>query len=526
MQRQKMRNSHCLLRWIAGGMAVVMCFLLTVNAGAVLTVDAAETAGVEADTLLEALDGLRSAADPEIQAAYPDLFKEQSQWNIAAQWLREDVLSGIRKCTLALNTRTSLEAKINGLEDKLTASEHVSPEEAALWMETVRERQGAVVRDPVAELAQGLAALGDTALVTAEADACLAELAGLESSVDALSATADELHRWQNIDTLLEQISGYVMPEEDGAESVYASAREQYLTLVQRRDAGKEAVKDFFTLTQLEQTELAGSIRQLELDTEAFPMTVALDSLSILAAQQDQIEALKTQNQSLSGKMVFAYIALGTAVLGILMAVVAAVFALRSKGDELDVSLLASRADAEALTAQNRSLQTRVEMLDQKLDRVYTDREQTKQNLQEKMDEPKPAKPSLVPQPPIQPVEEPLRGSQRQVCCLTLKYQNTNPDNSYLEADKNGQYVLFDDDTVELRKLDGNDFNELKGWRDSGVLYLFDAQIDGKRLQAGQDMLPGGYYAAVATAERARVTLNRKDSYKLQHRGCVRMKRS
>lgn len=523
MQRQKMRNSHCLLRWIAGGMAVVMCFLLTVNADAVLTVDAAETAGVEAETLLEALDGLRSAADPEIQAAYPDLFKEQSQRNIAAQWLREDVLSGIRKCTLALNTRKSLEAKINGLEDKLTASEHVSPEEAALWMETVRERQEAVVRDPVAELAQGLAALGDTALVTAELDACLAELAGLESSVDALSATADELHRWQNIDTLLEQISDYAMLEEAGAESVYESVREQYLALVQRRDAAKEEVKDFFTLTQLEQTELAGSIRQLELDAEAFPMTVAL---SVLAAQQDQIEVLKTQNQSLSGKMVFAYIALGTAVLGILMAVVAAVFALRSKGEELDVSLLASRADAEALTAQNRSLQTQVELLDQKLDRVYTDREQTKQNLQEKMDEPKPAKPSLVPQPPIQPVEEPLRGSPRQVCCLTLKYQNTNPDNSYLEADKNGQYVLFDDDTVELRKLDGNDFNELKGWRDSGVLYLFDAQIDGKRLQAGRDMLPGGYYAAVATAERARVTLNRKDSYRLQHRGCVRMKRS
>jgi len=118
---------------------------------------------------------------------------------------------------------------------------------------------------------------------------------------------------------------------------------------------------------------------------------------------------------------------------------------------------------------------------------------------------------------------KPILGSDQQVGVLKMNYQFINPANSYLTENPAGKVILFSDDTVELAPSEMNITNELNGWINKGVFYLFEVEVDGKIVDPQWDKLPAGHHYITATIRRPVVKNMGNGSYIILSKGHIRM---
>ena len=194
---------------------------------------------------------------------------------------------------------------------------------------------------------------------------------------------------------------------------------------------------------------------------------------------------------------------------------------IRIQNPELPEDKSGNNHIAEALNQQNQILRRQLDQLDKKVDLLVQDQKKKPAPAPK----PEPVKTEAPKTEKKKPVKEVSLGSSKVVCRLSLKYQTINAANSYLTRDTDGSFVLYDDNTLALHESEMQISNEFKDWKNSGLLYLFNAQVDGNVLDADRDNLPAGYFETSKMVARAQVTPSGDGRFNLKRRGVISMTR-
>lgn len=279
-----------------------------------------------------------------------------------------------------------------------------------------------------------------------------------------------------------------------------------------------------------EQLQLAA---QVQTALESYP-----DLMNPTAGLEQKIQALQEEVREANRKFILVYIGLAVAAVGLLMSIVAMVFAVRKpKAEPVDLSFAASRADVEALHRQNQVLNQQYSLLEKKIsqnplgadmevlarrlgavERHVSDMENglTQSKHQEILSQTSVQKPAG-----IQGEKPALRGY------LHLNYQSLSPELSVLTPNQDGEYALYEDGTLLPREpLQGRlqQINGLSGWKASGLLYLFNPQLDGVECTGTTLPESQNYYKLGQVLRQAQVRGN-GGNYQLQTKGCVVLER-
>lgn len=276
---------------------------------------------------------------------------------------------------------------------------------------------------------------------------------------------------------------------------------------------------------------------QIKTTVDGYP-NVLRNLSSQAAEQQALIQDLNAEIQSGGRKLLLVYIALAVSGLGIVMSIIATVFSVhKPKETPVDLSATASRDDVEALQRQNQILNSQCLLQEEKLNQlsaVATDVDTVKCSLvgMEKrlsdIENKLPAQKEEIIQD-TNTSSEMKRGSPVSKpalkCYLRLNYQSLSPDLSVLIPDSNGEYALYEDGSILPREpLQGtlNQFNSLAGWTSTGMLYLFNPQLDGIECSSGSLPASQQYYKVGQVLRPASAKAN-GGNYQLQAKGCIRM---
>ena len=255
--------------------------------------------------------------------------------------------------------------------------------------------------------------------------------------------------------------------------------------------------------------------------TEAEPA----EKMDEMLAVKEELDTLRSEMEQ--GKLV-PYIALGVGAVGLLIAVIAAVLALtkRSEEPELDVTTLASRKDVEKLDEQNRTLAARIGDQDEMLHRQIDQQNRQSEALRKEILRLRQQETQAIPQkkePEVDQIGTDKKSAK--VCGMNLVYNSYSPGSSFLsKSGDDGEYTRYDDHTVAFVNLQPNSINQLSGWSSDGLFYLFDPEIDGKRVGGEQFSQYPGFYRAVSTVCRAKVRSLPTGDYVLLEKGTVAMK--
>ncbi len=419
----------------------------------------------------------------------------------------------------AAAARKTLDEQAVKLQEKIGKTDLEHPETC---LESLTKQLEALPVDPMTELIEAFSMIEIQPLETKAADSYYSAVIALDTAV----ANCDEiLDLYQKAWKELHKLQDYV-EKQDKSSSAAALFSEMVIRWYEQEDK----LETYFQLTPEEQPALLLAYEQLRQEIEVFPLLAALTNSSTVKKQESQMADLTAQVEDLSGKLVFSYIALGIAAFAILMGIVAAVFALRKpKGqDHPDWASLATRDDVIALSNQQSTLRNQIGMLERKsqgkgqidadeLVKIQNELKQLQASLEAKTKGiQQAAAVSQTPPPPPPP---------KPICELELHYSPISPANSYMSKTSNGQYELWADMTVTTKPIWKGQMNSLMGWRESGLLYLYDPVINGVCLNMSRDSLPIGYYEIDEIIAPASVTESMANNYLLRQRGQVRMRK-
>lgn len=509
---------------------------------------------VTAADLKEACNLLNETRDEieglEKSTAANDILKALQGGN--QNYLREDILAAVGKCTEALKARKELEEQKNALSEKITDSEFLSDEEKEQYLTFLETLTDAIQYDPEKELADMLAEMGEVPIETIGVNQYLLDMQEKRTSMEGLNQVLDTLYMWKDIDENLNEVSIQV-------NAAPADIQEQAAALAEQWTDMKERAADYFMLPIEEQEALAAGIWKLSEDVNSFDKAVVFKVTSSIMQQETQIEAVQNEMEVLQNKMyIISFLGPLLVILVVAMVIVAVICCLRTpkttekkyKSLQKGMDTLGSRDDSlkknidnvqkkvdsgsesveklqELLDAVVKQLDVygkRIESLEEMVRKLYQEKEenirdiseQTRSNAHEKKVEP----PIPVPNPEPAPIEP------SPVCNLKLEYLTYNPASSYLEKDDKGTYVLFEDETVGIRGNDScwSSSNTVGGWKDSGYLFLFEAEINGVQVDA-DDRTFVEYYRITKVVSRAKVEKRPDGRYGCSKKGRIRMER-
>ena len=477
--------------------------------------------------------------DEDAQKEYKELLKDITK--DLTPYLFRDVLEAVEKCAEAVALQAEHKSNISNMLEKVDLDPYLEDTVKGNFVENLNIfAMGYPDMDFITLLLEAVAAYPEDGIRTDVFDEALEGMKKQNLEMENLSDLLDVTDSWQNIN---EQLAEYTGEQDEAMIAMVEQARAT-------AEALKADIEDFFALALNDpekQAALDEQIEKLEQYVEAFPTLLTILSSPYeqqqeeqIAQLQQQIEEMKEQmalmQEDLAGtdsKSVFGFIALGVAVLAVIMGIIAAVCALKKKGDEGTENLQAAvRKDLEAVEAQNDILKCRMNLLFSKLDEMkepqpidFAQLQALERSVEDNRKDIDEIKRSLNPIPGPKPGPGPDPDSVPPVVArLRLSYQSVNPKNSYLYVHDNGEYNLHSDNTVSLRESELHKVNELRGWRDNGLLHMFRPEIDGKVLE-NYENLPTGYFEAAAVKTRASVKRAGESTYTLLQKGGIVMKR-
>lgn len=291
----------------------------------------------------------------------------------------------------------------------------------------------------------------------------------------------------------------------------------------------EEVLKDFFHAEPEQQKMLLANMKTLAENTDAYGVDIAVEAVQANRETQQNLAAL--QEQVLRGDAGSKLLGLiGTALGGVsvVLGILAMVFGLRSRTEvePVDLSATASRADAEALSQQNRILRDNLEKMEDRVDALGAQLDQLT------------SRPAPVPGNTETKSAEEAKGKTGQesakvshrepiaVGTLKLDYQSIAPDNSFLRRDPDGDYVLYDDGTISPNGNVLGKMNQMNGWAGSGLLYLFNVSMDGREYSSASLENARGYYIAKTVPRRAKVEEAGQSAYCLKSKGMIAMEKT
>ena len=288
-------------------------------------------------------------------------------------------------------------------------------------------------------------------------------------------------------------------------------------------------LEDFFHAEPEVQKNLLANMKTLADDTDAYGVDIAVQAVQANRETQQSLVAL--QEQVLRGDAGSKLLGLiGTALGGVsvVLGILAMVFGLRSRteAEPVDLSATASRADAEALSQQNRILRDNLEKMEDRVDALGA---QLDQLTSRPAPVPGNAETKSAEEAKEKTGKEPAKVSHREpiaVGTLKLDYQSIAPDNSFLRRDPDGDYVLYDDGTISPNGNVLGKMNQMNGWAGSGLLYLFNVSMDGREYSSASLENARGYYIAKTVPRRAKVAEAGQSAYCLKSKGTIALEKT
>lgn len=521
----KVKKSHGAAKLLSVLLAVLLCATLPVVAGAQAldetTTVAPETELAQSQAEERAVTAQElSAAKDELVALLPQKTLDENADVIqSANWsdtfCREDVLTAVQMNAQVLQSRKKLETVRAELVRSIEGNGFLTDEQRTYFLSALEENKAELPDDLTDQLFADLRDLTQKSISTEEVSQALTGLTEQTTAVDGLSRLLNEMESWTACEMRIEAVSEFL-----SGKAGKSAAEEQCRELVSREEALSSSINEYFALSSEEQAGLAESVQAFCRDVETCLVGSVLDNAR-------ELDALRSETEQLSGKLMPGYIALGVGVVGLLIAVIAAVLALTKRSEEpaLDVTTLASREDAEKLDEQNRMLAARIgdqdEMLHNRIQQQDRQIEALRAEIRKLQRSEAPAPQQKKEQVPAQTVAVQL---PVKVCDLNLVYNSYSPGSSFLSrSDSGSEYALYDDNSVEFVNPMPNAMNQLSGWSSGGLFYLFDPEINGQRVGVEEFQQYPGFYRAASTHCRAKVRSLPSGDYVLVEKGTIAM---
>ena len=525
-------------------LALTICFALAMQASA--TTDALPEAQPGAETQTEEVAAEEATEEaPELtqenlDAALANLLlkldaDQTAQYGATLNTMntpanvREDIVDAVNTCAASLDAIDAAEAQLEKLIEKMqdcTILEDIQKEEAvadlrSAWMQA----EFFPVIDLMTQV-EAMSADETVKLSTATMETGMEDLQDLTERMEATDALLGALELLPGIDRNLELLNASFAVDAMDVGNLEDRILLEVNEFTNRRQEIAGEIDGIFGEKAEDQKKLQEDITALSQELGIYPTLALMDTVRYADSVSADVTGLETALAENQSKMIIGTIALILAGVAILMAVVVAVFAVgKARGDKVDLSIYASRADVDAVSRQNKQLKMHNDQMGMRMETLIREVEQLKERPVVEAPRPEVVKVEapVVVEPPKP--EKPILGSDQQVGVLKMNYQFINPANSYLTENPAGKVILFSDDTVELAPSEMNITNELNGWINKGVFYLFEVEVDGKLLDPQRDNLPAGHHYITATIRRPVVKNMGNGSYIILSKGHIRMSR-
>lgn len=473
-------------------------------------------AEVSAEALQEAKEAFLALLPEKTKAQYTELIQSQ-EW--ADAFCREDILAALQLNVKSLEAGNEDMSLRGALTQTVQEQEFLTEEQRTYYLNTIDGMQAELGEYPSEELLNSLSAFTEVSIATTEANNYLTCAEAQITSLKNLSDLLDTMELWQDSNAQVALLSEQLNDGQSSKNAVMVRCNE----LVAQAARMNDEVNTFFALDAEAQQQLIGELRAFSGGVDAFLVDTVLDNAQKLTVLQEE-------TQQVTRKQVLVYVALGVGGLAVLIGVIAVVMVATKRPEKppVDVSTLMSREAGETLDNQHRILDQKMKQLDQKVDNTLAER--TKQ-LEEKvrqldktiaaLEKAKDENPRPCNDPPIGIPPEPEK--PRKVGYLDLKYSVIAPTTSYFrQVDRETEYVLYADNTVEYVNMQPNAMNTLSGWS-SGVLFAFNPVLNGQQIPSANYSMYPGFYKAEATLRRAMVNPLPSGTYTLSSKGSVVM---
>ena len=107
---------------------------------------------------------------------------------------------------------------------------------------------------------------------------------------------------------------------------------------------------------------------------------------------------------------------------------------------------------------------------------------------------------------------------------LHLDYNSVSKATCYFTPQPDGEYELTDKNYIRFVKPNTG-ANELIGWKDTGLFFVYDAEIDGRRYVETEVSQISGFFTVGSVKSYPGVTPHGDGNYSLANKGLLEMKR-
>lgn len=105
---------------------------------------------------------------------------------------------------------------------------------------------------------------------------------------------------------------------------------------------------------------------------------------------------------------------------------------------------------------------------------------------------------------------------------FSFLYNRIAPQMSTFELDGKGRFTIYDDGTLDILKDSMSGANTLEGFRNQGMMDLYDIYFDGQKWTQGKDM-PTGYYRIERVTQKPTVKKAPTGGYAIYQKGVMRL---
>lgn len=105
---------------------------------------------------------------------------------------------------------------------------------------------------------------------------------------------------------------------------------------------------------------------------------------------------------------------------------------------------------------------------------------------------------------------------------FSFLYNRIAPKMSTFELDGKGRFTIYDDGTLDILKDSMSGANTLEGFRNQGMMDLYDIYFDGQKWTQGKDM-PTGYYRIERVTQKPTVKKAPTGGYAIYQKGVMRL---
>ena len=510
----KQKRTRCCARGVYLFLAALMCVVLPMLAWAEETEPSDQTqqpTEVVKTASNEELVTACVALQPLLQGDEMELY-QRVNWNAVTG---DNALHAVQLSAEAIEEKQRLTSSVQTVKETVKNSAILEETQKQNYLSNLDRMEESLDQTPWKDLLEALADDPSAPISTEGLETYLTSTAQTDTTIGSFSEVLGLL---QNLQQTNEQASLAV--EYLGDAEQMANTCEE---LKQRAQTLLEKAYVFFSLPLEEQQVLAEQIGDLSGDVNAL-------YTDITVASAQKANQLQEQSNQMKDRIVLLYVALGVGGLAVIISILAVILALakRPESQEMDMSLLASRNDVEALNDQNRRLSQDIDRQNRRLDETAAQQNARIDNLEVRLQETqrtaqkvKIGERDVLQIPPKSTLSEPQR-----IGYLKLLYNSFSPENSFLtKCEEPTCYVLYDDNSVLFADAQAGAISTLVAKKSEGLFYLFRPVVDGVELDAGDCEKYHEYFRLGTVKRRAKVRQNMGGNYACAEKGAIEMVR-